>query len=129
MAIEMIIEYARRIREQRRAGPSNLEQAFAPEFQRLLEALLPLISSNELIVVPEFATPGVGRPDIALKRAGQPPRAFVELKAPTKPGDPSRYRDPHDKQQFERFKSLPVWAISNFSSLRVFKRNDLIDFN
>ena len=127
MSVEAIIEYARRIRERRRAGPSNLEQALAPEFQRLLEALLPLISSNELIVVPEFATPGVGRPDIALKRTGQPPRAFVELKAPTKPGDPSRYRDPHDKQQFERFKSLPLWAISNFSSFRVFRRDEAID--
>ncbi|MGO9774413.1 MAG: type ISP restriction/modification enzyme [Roseiarcus sp.] len=126
MATEAIIEYARRIREQRRAGPSNLEQALAPEFQRLLEFLLPRISSNGLIVVPEYATPGIGRPDIALKRAGQPPRAFVELKAPTKPGDPSRYRDPHDKQQFERFKSLPVWAISNFSSFRVFRRDEAI---
>jgi hypothetical protein len=102
MAIELIIDYARRVQELRRAGPSNVEQALAPAFQRLLEALLPLISSNQLIVVPEFASPGIGRPDIALKRAGQPPRAFIELKAPTKPGDPARYRDPHDKQQFER---------------------------
>jgi hypothetical protein len=97
MTIESIVEYAFRIRELRRAGPSNLEQALAPAFQRLLEAVLPNISANELIVVPEFATPGVGRPDIALKRAGQPPRAFVELKSPTKPADPARYRDAHDK--------------------------------
>jgi hypothetical protein len=81
MVVESIIEYARRIRELRRAGPSNLEQALAPAFQRLLESLLPHISANRLVVVPEFATPGVGRPDIALKRAGQPARAFVELKA------------------------------------------------
>ena len=126
MVVESIIEYALRIRELRRAGPSNLEQALAPAFQRLLESLLPHISANELVVIPEFATPGVGRPDIALKRAGQPARAFVELKAPTKPGDPARYRDPHDKRQFVRFQSLPVWAISNFSSLRVFQRDDPI---
>lgn len=124
MVVESIIEYALRIRELRRAGPSNLEQALAPAFQRLLESLLPQISANELVVVPEFATPGVGRPDIALKRAGQPARAFVELKAPTKPGDPARYRDAHDKRQFVRFQSLLVWAISNFSSLRVFERGD-----
>src|ERR1700722_12312409 len=124
MTIEIVIEYARRIREQRRAGPSNLELALAPSFQRPLENLLPLISPNELVVVPEFATPGIGRPDIALKRVGQPPRAYVELKAPTKPGGPSRYRDAHDKAQFERFKSLPIWAISNFSSLRVFQRDE-----
>lgn len=123
MVVESIIEYALRIRELRRAGPSNLEQALAPEFQRLLESLLPHISAKELVVVPEFATPGVGRPDIALKRAGQPARAFIELKAPTKPGDLARYRDAHDKRQFIRFQSLPVWAISNFSSLRVFERD------
>jgi hypothetical protein len=126
MVVESIIAYALRIRELRRAGPTNLEQALAPAFQRLLESLLPQISANELVVVPEFATPGVGRPDIALKRAGQPVRAFVELKSPTKPGDPARYRDAHDKRQFVRFQSLPVWAISNFSSLRVFQRDDPI---
>jgi hypothetical protein len=98
MAIEIIIEYARRIRALRGASPTNLEQALAPTFQRLLESLLPLIATNELVVIPEFATPGVGRPDIALKRTGQPPRAFVELKAPTKPSDPAPYRDPHDKR-------------------------------
>jgi hypothetical protein len=127
MPIEVIIDYARRIRELRRAGPTNIEQALAPSFQRLLEALLPHITTNQLIVVPEFATPGIGRPDIAFKRAGQPARAFIELKAPTKPGDPARYRDSHDRQQFERFKSLPVWAISNFVSLRVFRRDEPID--
>lgn len=126
MPIEPIIEYARRVRHLRRAAPSNLEQALAPEFQRLLERLLPLVSANELAIVPEYRTPGVGRPDLALKRAGQPPRAFLELKSPTKPADPLRYRDPHDKSQFLRFQSLPVWAVSNFASLRVFRRDELI---
>ena len=126
MIVEILVEYARRIREQRRARPTNEELALAPEFQRLLEAVLPHVSSNSLVVVPEYATPGVGRPDIALTRAGQPPRAFVELKAPTKPDDPARWRDAHDKKQFERFKSLPVWAVSNFSVLRVFKRDEQI---
>lgn len=126
MVVESLIEYALRIRELRRVGPSNLEQALAPAFQRLLESLLPHISVTELIVVPEFATPDVGRPDIALKRAGQPARAFVELKAPTKLGDPARWRDPHDKRQFIRFQSLPVRAVSNFSNFRVFQRDELI---
>ena len=102
MAIESILNYAQRVRELRRAGPTNLEQALAPEFKTLLENLLPQISTNQLVVVPEYASPGIGRPDIALTRQGQLPRAFVELKAPTKPGDPSRYRDQHDKAQFER---------------------------
>lgn len=49
------------------------------------------------------------------------------MKSPAKPGDPSRYRDPHDKAQFARFQSLPVWAISNFVSLRVYRRDEQID--
>ena len=122
-----LIAYAKRIRELRQAQPTNLEQALAPAFQQLLEAVLPLVAAPGLTVVPEFATAGIGRPDIALKRAGQPPRAFVELKAPNKPDDPARYRDAHDKRQFERFQSLPVWAVSNFVSLRVYHRSELID--
>ncbi len=122
-----LIAYAKRIREVRQAQPTNLEQALAPAFQQLLEAVLPLVAANGLTVVPEFATAGIGRPDIALKRAGQPPRAFVELKAPNKPDDPARYKDAHDKRQFERFQSLPVWAVSNFVSLRVYHRGELID--
>ena len=126
MTIGEILDYAHRVRELRRARPTNLEQALAPAFQALLENLLPHVTTVQLVVVPEYATPGIGRPDIALARQGQLPRAFIELKAPTKPGDPSRYRDVHDKAQFERFKSLPIWAISNFISLRVYQRDELI---
>jgi len=122
-----LLAYAKRIRELRQAQPTNLEQALAPAFQQLLEAVLPLVAAPGLTVVPEFATAGIGRPDIALKRAGEPPRAFVELKAPNKPDDPARYRDAHDRRQFERFQSLPVWAVSNFVSLRVYHRSELID--
>ena len=77
-----------------------------------------------LTVAPEFLNPGVGRPDIALVRQGAPPRAFVELKAPAKPADPSRWRDPHDKRQFERFRELSSWAICNFTEFRLFHRGD-----
>ena len=122
-----LIAYAKRIRELRQAQPTNLEQALAPAFQQWLEAVLPLVAAPGLTVIPEFATAGIGRPDIALKRAGQPPRAFVELKAPNKPDDPARYKDAHDKRQHERFQSLPVWAVSNFVSLRVYHRSELID--
>ena len=127
MAIESIISYALHIREIRRAGPTNLELALAPTFQRLLEAVLPKIFPNPPVVVPEFTRPGVGRPDIAFVRPGQPPRAFIELKSPEKPGDPARYRDPHDRRQFDRFQSLPIWAVSNFASLRVFRLSALLD--
>ena len=123
---QILVEYAGSIRKQLLANPTNIEQDLAPVFKTLLEKLLPHIPITDLTVTSEYAKAGIGRPDIALTRPGQPPRAFVELKAPSKPDDPAKFKDPHDKRQFERFKSLPVWAISNFSHLRTFERGDAV---
>lgn len=125
MSVTALLQaYAQRIRELRRANADVPETALAPAFQRLLEELLPLISAApELTVVPEYRNPGVGRPDIALVRQGAPARAFVELKAPSKPADPTRWRD-QDRRQYERFKELNCWATCNFAELRLFYRDD-----
>ena len=32
---------------------------------------------------------------------------FVELKAPGKGADPRKFKDPHDKEQWEKLRSLP----------------------
>jgi hypothetical protein len=118
--------YARRIRELRRANPDVPETALAPAFQQLLEGLIPFLPlSPRLVIMPEYRNPGVGRPDIALVRQGAPPRAFVELKAPSKPADPARWRD-HDRRQFERFKELSCWAACNFAEFRLFHRDEQI---
>ena len=89
---ELLKVYARTARERRRANPDVPEPALAPGFQQLLEGLIRLVPvAQGLQVSPEFLTSGVGCPDITLKRVGVPPRAFVELKAPTKPADPTRW--------------------------------------
>ena len=83
--------YAARVREQLRANADATDPALAPAFQDLVERLLPLLPQvAELTVSPEFRHEGVGRPDIALVRPGQPARAFIELKAPSKSADASR---------------------------------------
>lgn len=123
---KFLVEYAAAIRKQLLANPTNIEQDLAPIFKAFLENILPTLLSDELTVSSEYAKAGIGRPDIALTRPGQLPRAFIELKAPSKPDDPAKFKDPHDKRQFERFKSLPVWAISNFSHLRTFERGDAV---
>ena len=113
--------YARRIRDQLRANADASEPALAPVFQELITSLLPLISAvPQLTVSPEFNKPGVGRPDIALIRPGQPPRAFVELKAPAKSADPERWKGAHDKRQYERLKELAHWSASNFADFHLF---------
>src|SRR5579864_91808 len=123
-AIDLLQIYAQRIRELRRANADVPEPGLAPAFQQLLEGLIALLPNNpRLTIVPEYRNPGVGRPDIALVRQGAPARAFVELKAPTKPADPTRWRD-QDRRQFERFKELHCWATSNFVEFRLFQRGE-----
>lgn len=121
---DLLQTYARRIRELRAANADVPETALAPAFQQLLEGLLPLLPGGpRLVVVPEYWNPGVGRPDIALVRPGAPPRAFVELKAPAKSADPTRWRD-HDKRQFERLQELASWGTCNFAEFRLFQRDE-----
>lgn len=122
--IDLLQVYAHRIRELRRANANVPETALAPAFQRLLEGLNSILPvAPRLVVVPEYLNQGVGRPDIALVRQGAPPRAFVELKAPNKPSDPTRWRD-QDKRQYERFKELNCWATCNFFEFRLFQRGE-----
>ena len=115
--------YANSIRETLRARPTNVEQALAPSFKNLIDDLLPLVPMGDKITtIPEYSKPELGRPDIGLARAGQLPRAFIELKAPEKNLDPTRWRG-HDKNQFDRFRELPVWALSNFRAVRFYERD------
>ena len=122
--ISLLQSYARRIRELRQANADVPETALAPAFQQLLEGLIPLLPlAPRLVVVPEYRNPGVGRPDIALVRQGAPARAFVELKAPTKPADPTRWRG-QDQRQFQRLRELSCWSTSNFIEFRLFHRDE-----
>jgi hypothetical protein len=125
MPVEHFKAYARRIRELLRVHPETPETGLAPVFQQLLTDLIPTLPAVvPLTVVPEFANPGVGRPDIALKRQGQPARAFVELKAPAKRANPTTWRQ-HDKRQYERFQELAYWSTSNFVDFCLLHRDEL----
>lgn len=125
-ATAAIERYARTIRDTLRAGPTNVELALAPAFKALVDELIPILPAGPGVTsVPEYAKPDVGRPDIALVRAGQLPRSFIELKAPAKTLDPARWRDAHDKRQFKRFQELPTWALSNFLGIQLYRRDEL----
>ncbi len=127
MSVEYFKAYARRIRELLRAHPNTAETGLAPAFQQLFTALIPTLPTVvPLVVVPEFNNPGVGRPDIALKRQGQPARAFVELKAQSKRANPALWRDAHDRRQYERLKELAHWSTSNFGDFCLLNRGDLL---
>lgn len=54
----------------------------------------------------EVHVDNMGRPDFAVTCNGAL-CGYVELKAPGKGGDPRRYRNKHDKAQWERFQNFP----------------------
>lgn len=124
MQMEAFTRYAHAIREKLRANAATSEPGLAPTFQRLVEDILPSLSATEKFVVsPEFNKPGVGRPDIALIKQGELPRAFIELKAPSKAADPKKWTTAHDKRQYERLQELAHWSASNFAEFRLFERD------
>jgi hypothetical protein len=124
--LQVIKTYAQGMRDARRAHAAITEPGLAPRFQQLLEALLPLLPAAPILtVVAEFINPGVGRPDLALKRPGEPARAFIELKSSDKSTDGSSWKvGTHDRRQFDRFGELAHWVISNFHEVRLYERRD-----
>ena len=122
--VSILKTYALKIRSLRRANADVAETALAPAFQQLVKDLLPhLPAAPVLEVMPEYNKPGVGRPDIALIKTGAPPRAFIELKAPSKSANPENWKQ-GDKAQFERFKELTNWSTCNFHDFRLLSRGD-----
>lgn len=126
--VDSIVEFAAAVRADRAANPETigegtaLELLLAPRFQALVEAVLPEIDATPPNVLPEFRRPGVGRPDLALTRQGAPARAFVELKQPGLALDPSKFTG-HNADQFDRFCELPLWALCNFTSIQLYRRD------
>jgi hypothetical protein len=127
---EALIAYAATIRQDRNANRSlagdgtALELLLAPRMQALIEQLLAARMPLAPSVLPEYRRPGIGRPDLAFKRAGQPARAFIELKQPETSLDPRRLRG-HDSDQFKRFSELPLWGFCNFHSIHLYRRGEL----
>jgi hypothetical protein len=129
-AHDHLLRYAADIRRDRRANPAAvsegtaLELLLAPRMQQLLETLVAERHPQGPRVLPEYRRPGIGRPDIAFKRGGEPARAFIELKQPETSLNPRSLRG-HDKDQFRRFAGLPVWGFCNFHIIHLYRRGEI----
>ncbi|HEV2300169.1 MAG TPA: hypothetical protein VGR91_01245 [Stellaceae bacterium] len=84
MAIQdLLVQFAAQVRSDRAANPgiagdgTALELLIAPRFRSLVEAMLAEMGAVPPAVLPEYRLGGVGRPDLALARAGQPARASL----------------------------------------------------
>ncbi len=127
MTTEALIDMATAIRADRAANPgvagdgTALELLVAPRLQALVERILPDISVAPCQILPEYRFGGVGRPDLAFAGPAQPARAFIELKEPNKSIEPHLLRG-HDADQFRRFCELPLWAMTNLVTIKLYYR-------
>ena len=133
MAIKQwLTEFAQEVRQNRAANPSTagdgtaLELLIAPSFQRFIQRSVEELSPRGWRILPEYRRAGLGRPDLAFALPNGPARAFIELKEPRKSIEP-RDLVGHDRAQFERFGELPVWALTNIVSIKLFRRATLVD--
>jgi hypothetical protein len=52
---------------------------------------------------------------------------FVELKAPGKGADPRKFKDPHDKAQWEKLRSLPNLLYTDANAFSLWQNGELVD--
>lgn len=52
---------------------------------------------------------------------------FIELKAPGKGGDPRKFKDPHDKAQWEKLHSLPNIIFTDGNAFSLWQDGELVD--
>lgn len=133
MAIkEKLAEFVEKVRRDRAANPAiagdgtALELLVAPSFQQFVQESVDELSQRGWRVLPEYRRPGLGRPDLAFALPNAPARAFIELKEPRKSIE-SRDLVGHDRAQFERFGELPLWALTNVVTIKLYKRATLVD--
>ncbi len=104
------------------------DQLRAP-FEQLLADLA------ELANLPKTAVAAVGessvsdlktRPDYAVT-VHKALVGFIELKAPGKGADPRKFKDPHDKAQWEKLHSLPNLIYTDGNAFSLWQDGELVD--
>src|SRR3954469_20182967 len=117
-----------------KAKLSNLAAAGEPEDQ-LRAPLEHLIGDlAELCGLPRSAVTAVGessladlktRPDYAIT-VNDGLIGFIEVKAPGKGADPRRFKNRHDKQQWEKLQSLPNLIYTDGSEFSLLRSGELV---
>jgi hypothetical protein len=64
------------------------------------------------------------RPDFAVS-VNDALVGFIEVKAPGKGADPRRFRDPHDKEQWEKLKSLPNLLYTDGNAFSLWRNGEI----
>ena len=111
------------------AATGQPEDQLRAPFEHLLADLA------DLAHLPKSAVAAVGessitdlktRPDFAIT-VHNALVGFVELKAPGKGADPRKFKDPHDKAQWERLRSLPNLLYTDGNTFSLWRNGELVD--
>jgi hypothetical protein len=114
---------------------ANIAATGEPEDQLRAPFETLLVDMAELASIPRTKVAAVGesslgelktRPDYAIT-VHNALVGFVELKAPGKGADPRRFRDPHDKAQWNKLRSLPNVLYSDGNSFSLWHNGEIVD--
>ncbi len=84
------------------------------------------LSAGETVMVGETTLSSLKtRPDYAVSRSNAL-IGFIEVKAPGKGADPRRFSDPHDKDQWEKLKSLPNLIYTDGAAFSLWRNGHLV---
>jgi hypothetical protein len=101
------------------------DQLRAP-FEHLLAGLADLLSAGTVTAVGESPQSDLKtRPDYSVT-VNKALVGFVELKAPGKGADPRKFKDPHDKEQWEKLRSLPNLIYTDGNAVSLWQNGELI---
>ena len=111
------------------AASGQPEDQLRAPFEQLLDDMAALSSLTKAAVkaVGESSVSDLKtRPDYAIT-VRNALVGFVELKAPGKGADPRKFKDPHDKAQWDRLRSLPNLMYTDGNAFSVWQNGELVD--
>jgi hypothetical protein len=110
------------------AATGQPEDQLRAPFEQLIEDIATLCSfpAGAVIAVGEASQRELKtRPDYSIT-VNKALVGFVELKAPGKGANPTRFKDPHDKAQWERLASLPNLIYSDGNSFSLWQDGKIV---
>ncbi|MGH8907692.1 MAG: type ISP restriction/modification enzyme [Egibacteraceae bacterium] len=104
---QLITDFGRAVAAKFATGAGEPEDHLRGPVEELIRRFGESGGVRHVTMAGEDRVPGLGvRPDFAVYVDGAL-MGFVETKAPGKGADPRRFREPHDKRQWDRLQSLP----------------------
>ena len=108
------------------AATGQPEDQLRAPFERLISDLAALVGVFAVTPVGESSLSALKtRPDYAVT-VGNALVGFVEMKAPGKGGDPRKFKDPHDKVQWDKLHSLPNLIYTDGNAFSLWQDGELV---